>query len=618
MTDITRRDFLNGAALAIATGLTPMAQLNAQTSALPGRYPPALTGLRGQYDGAAAVGHELRDRKPFPLGGTAVDERYDLVVVGGGISGLAAAWFYRRADRNARILVIDNHDDFGGHAKRNEFHIDGRLIIGYGGSESMQSPKAMYSDVAKGLIKELGVDIARFDTAFERRLYPSLGLSRGVFFPRETFGRDALVTGDPTATVADDLGKSLLNARPLREFIAQFPLSAASKAQLVGLYEQTKDPLAGKTRRQKTEILEQTSYRDYLIEICKCSKEVADCFQGRTRDFFALGIDAVPASDARDAGYPGFAGLALPAVVSPERAEPYIYHFPDGNASLARLLVRALIPATAPGTTMDDVVLAPFDYRKLDVDGAPVRIRLDSTCVSVRNAGDGVELAYMREGKLHRVAAEHAVLACFHSVIPYIMPELPRAQREALAQNVKAPLVYTNVLVRNWQPWVKLGVHDIVAPTSFHSRVKLDYPVSLGGYRHARDPSEPMCLHLVHVPGEPGHDARTQFRLGRGKLLTMEFADFERRIRDELDRMLGPGGFSSERDITAITVNRWSHGYGYVENSLFDGKDYKTAVLERARQKAGRVAIANSDAGGDAYAHLAIDQAARAVRELVG
>jgi spermidine dehydrogenase len=617
MTDITRRDFLNGAALAIGAGLTPMAQLNAQTSALPEHYPPALTGMRGQYDGAAAVGHDLRDRKSFPLGSTPIDERYDLVVVGGGISGLAAAWFYRRADRNARILVIDNHDDFGGHAKRNEFHIDGRLIIGYGGSESMQSPKAMYSDVAKGLIKELGVDITRFETAFERTLYPSLGLSRGVFFPREAFGRDALVTGDPTATVADDLGKSLLNARPLREFIAQFPLSAASKAQLVGLYEQTKDPLAGKTRRQKSEILEQTSYRDYLIEICKCSKEVADCFQGRTRDFFALGCDAVAASDARDAGYPGFAGLALPAVVSPERAEPYIYHFPDGNASLARLLVRALIPAAAPGTTMDDVVLAPFDYRKLDVDGAPTRIRLDSTCVNVRNAGDGVELAYMRNGKLHRVAAEHAVLACFHSVIPYIMPELPWAQREALAQNVKAPLVYTNVLVRNWQPWVKLGVHDIVAPMSFHSRVKLDYPVSLGGYRHARDPSGPICLHLVHVPGEPGRDARTQFRLGRTKLLTMEFADFERRIRGELDRMLGPGGFSSERDIAAITVNRWSHGYGYVENSLFDGKDYK-GVLERARQKSGRVAIANSDAGGDAYAHLAIDQAARAVRELVG
>src|SRR5262245_29189719 len=135
MTDATRRDFLNGVALTIAAGLTPMAQLNAQSAAPPGRYPPALTGMRGHHDGSFEVGHDLRDRKPFPLAGAPIDERYDLVVVGGGISGLAAAWFYRRADRNARILILDNHDDFGGHAKRNEFQIDGRLVLGYGGSE---------------------------------------------------------------------------------------------------------------------------------------------------------------------------------------------------------------------------------------------------------------------------------------------------------------------------------------------------------------------------------------------------------------------------------------------------------------------------------------------------
>jgi spermidine dehydrogenase len=233
--------------------------------------------------------------------------------------------------------------------------------------------------------------------------------------------------------------------------------------------------------------------------------------------------------------------------------------------------------------------------------------------------GDEVHLAYVRAGATHRVAAKHAVLACFHMVVPHIMPELPAEQRAALALNVKTPIVYTNVLVRDWRPWVRLGVHDISAPMSFHSRVKLDFPVSLGGYRHSRDPAEPICLHLVHVAGEAnrGLDARTQFRIGRGKLLAMTFADFEDRIRDELDRMLGPGGFASARDIAAITVNRWPHGYGYVANSLYDADDYER-VLERARQRCGRVAIANSDAGGDAYAHLAIDQAARAVRELAG
>jgi spermidine dehydrogenase len=267
---------------------------------------------------------------------------------------------------------------------------------------------------------------------------------------------------------------------------------------------------------------------------------------------------------------------------------------------------------------MEDVVLAPFDYARLDVAGAPVRVRLQSTCVNVRNVADGVELAYLRDGKIARVKAGQAVLACFNMMIPYLMPELSPEQRAALSRNVKAPLVYNKVLVRDWHPWVRLGVHEISAPMSFHSRIKLDYPVSLGGYRNPRDPSEPMCLHLVHVPQElnQGGDARERFRLGRYKLLAMEFADYEAKIRDQLDRMLGSGGFSAERDIAAITVNRWSHGYSYGASTLFDDADYET-IVERARQPVGRIAIANSDATWDAYAHAAIDQAARAVRELV-
>jgi spermidine dehydrogenase len=576
--------------------------------------------MRGHHPGSFEVGHDLRDGKSFPVDRLPVEERYDLVVVGGGISGLAAAWFYRRAfGRRARILILDNHDDFGGHAKRNEFRIGGRLILGYGGSESMQSPATLYSSLAKYLIKQLGVDIERFKTAFERDLYPSLGLSRGVFFGREAFGRDVLATGDPQPMLADDIPPDRRNGKPIADFIAQFPVSDQSKAQLLALYAGKDDPLPGKSEDEKLALLKKTSYRDYLIKVCGCSEEVANCFQGRTLDFYALGCDAIPASDAREAGYPGFGGLGLADTANPELNEPYIHHFPDGNASLARLLVRSLIPGVARGRTMDDVVLARFDYAKLDVRGAPVRIRLESTCVSVRNVRRGVELAYMRAGRLHRVAAKHAVLACFNSVIPHIMPELQAAQRQALAQNVKAPLVYTKVLVRNWHPWVKLGVHEISAPMSFHSRVKLDYPVSMGGYRHPRDPSEPMCLHLVHVPGAPnqGLDARTQFRLGRAKLLAMEFAEFEARIRDELDRMLGPGGFSAARDIAAITVNRWAHGYSYDPNSLFDDEEDES-LKTAARQPVGRVTIANSDADWEAYAHSAIDQAARAVRELPG
>ena len=612
---VTRRDFLNGIALTIAAGLTPAAQLAAQTS----HYPPALTGMRGHHPGSFEVAHGFREGRMPAIEGVPTREHYDLVVVGGGISGLSAAWFYRQqVGRSARILILDNHDDFGGHAKRNEFTLDGRLLIGYGGSESLQSPKSEFSRTATGLIKRLGIDVDRFDTAFNRRFYPSLGLSRAVFFPRETFGRDALVTGDPMAMVADDLASDLLNAKPLREFVSEFPLSEEGKAQLVGLFEQTRDPLAGKSTDTKVKTLKSVSYRDYLIKICGVREEVANCFQGRTLDFFALGCDAVSAWSAKETGYPGFAGLKLPEQKNAELTEPYIYHFPDGNASLARLLVRALVPGVAPGNTMDDVVLARFDYGQLDHADNRVRIRLNATCFNVRNRGSGVDVAYVRDGQVERVSAEHAVLACFSMVIPYLMPELPEAQRLALAQNVKAPLVYTNVLVRDWKAWVRLKVHEISAPASFHCRIKLDYPVDLGGYRHPRDPDGPILIHMVHVPGEPnqGLDARDQFRIGRQKLLDMTFDQIEARIRDDLDRMLGGGGFASSRDIAAITVNRWSHGYSYDHNSLFDDDKSFAGTSAVARRTAGRVAIANSDAAWSAYAHSAIDAASRAVREL--
>ncbi len=436
-----------------------------------------------------------------------------------------------------------------------------------------------------------------------------------MFFDRETFGRDALVVGDPLLSRDADAPPLLPN------FIASMPIADTSKRQLRSLYDPARDWLAGKSVEEKAKILKVTSYRDYLVKICGCSDEVANCFQGRPLGFFGLGCDAVAAFDLRSFSYPGFAGLKLPADDHPEWNEAYIYHFPDGNASLARLLVRALIPNAAPGHTMDDIVLAGFDYDALDRadNNNNIRIRLQSTVIDVRQRDNGVSIGYVNAGAPHRVTAKRAVLACFHMMIPYLMPELPQAQREALALNVKTPLVYTNVVVRNWQPWLALKVSDIVAPMGFFSHVALDFPVDLGGYQHPRDPAEPIVLHLVHVPGAPnsGLDARAQFHIGQAKLLAMTIAEFETRIRDSLDRMLGPGGFDSARDIQAITVNRWPHGYGYVANSLFDPDNYDDRVLELARQPFGRVAIANSDAGGDAYAHLAINEAARAVRELL-
>ena len=618
--DITRRDFLNGVAITIAAGMTPLQLLQAAPD---GRYyPPALTGLRGSHVGSFEVAHQMGwEKKVFDTEKLPITEDYDLVVVGGGLSGLSAAWFYREKHPKAKILILENHDDFGGHAKRNEFQAGGRMIIGYGGSEAFQSPNHLYSKEVNGLLKKLGVNIKRFETAFDRQFYPGLGLSRGVFFDKENFGEDKLVTGDPTPMVADDIAPDQLNARSLQDFINDFPLPAADRQALIELHTEPKDYLPGKSAEEKADYLAVTSYRDFLLKNVGLSEGAVKYFQSRTNDFMALSIDAVASSDAYSVGFPGFAGMNL-APISEEAAaemeEPYIYHFPDGNASVARLLVRSLIPGVAPGHTMEDIVLAPFDYAKLDQPKASVRVRLNSTAVSVRNVGDGVHVGYSRGGQLAQVRGKRCILACYNMMIPYLLKDLPAPQAHALSQNVKYPLVYTKVVIRNWQSFQKLGVHEIYAATQPYSRIKLDYPVSMGGYDHPRDPTQPIGLHMVYVPTSPnsGMNARDQARAGRGKLYGQTFEQLEAQLRDQLQRMLGPGGFNHERDILAITVNRWSHGYASFSNSLFDDADESEAWMTLAKKPLGHVSIANSDAAWSAYAHAAIDEAFRAVGEV--
>lgn len=617
---ITRRDFLNGVAIGIAAGLTPLQILQAAPD---GRYyPPSLTGLRGSPPGAFEVAHQMGwEKKTFDTDALPIAELYDLIVVGGGISGLSAAWFYRQRHPQARILVIENHDDFGGHAKRNEFSADGRTIIGYGGSEAFQSPNHLYSKEVNGLLKALGVEIKRFESAFDRNFYPDLKLSRGVFFDKETFGEDKLVTGDPTPMVADDIAPERLNARSIRDFINDFPLPASDRKALIALHETPRDYLAGKSLKDKTEYLERTSYRDFLLKDVGLPPTAVAYFQGRTNDFMALSIDAVAAADAYNVGFPGFAAMQLEPISEEARAEmeePYIYHFPDGNASLARLLVRDLIPQVAPGKGMEDIVLAQFDYSQLDQAAHSVRIRLNSTAVSVRNVEGGVNVGYSRGGQLAQVRGKHCVMACYNMMIPYLLRDLPAEQASALSQNVKFPLVYTKVVVRNWQAFQKLGVHEIYAATQPYSRIKLDYPVSMGGYEHPRDPSRAIGLHMVYVPTTPnaGMNARDQARTGRAKLYGQSFDQLEAQLRDQLQRMLGPGGFDHQKDILAITVNRWSHGYACFTNTLFDDPEQTEKWQETARKPLGNVTIANSDAAWSAYAHAAIDEAWRAVGEL--
>ena len=635
--DITRRDFVNGVGVAVGGALIAPGWLYAQEGMpnLPGAadyYPPSLTGMRGSHAGSFEVAHAMRDGKTWSdAAGTG--EHYDLVVVGGGLSGLSAAYFFlTSAGRGARVLVLDNHDDFGGHAKRNEMTYKGRTLMLNGGTSYLESVR-QYSTVARTLLAAVGIDL---DSAIPnsdegRTFYRSLGLGNATFFAKEVFGEDRLVKGGGRQ---EDFEWA--------DWLAQTPLSPDVRRDIARLYDDDANPdyMPGLSDAEKKDRLARISYRDFLLDIARVHPDVIPFFDDGPKGSFCVGIDGHPALYAWAQAYPGFQGMNLEPLpkVGPlshigggqHGRESEWNHgddlfFPDGNATLARLLVRAMIPDALPGTTLDDSIMSRLAYDRLDRAGSEARIRLNSTVVSARHLGDPevareVEITYVRDGKAEKVTADHCVMACYNGVIPHLVPEMSEGQKTALMYGVKMPLVYTSVLIRNWTAFTNLGISSASAPGMYHTGVRLGRSVQFGNYQPSRSPDDPMILRMSRMPCAPGHPKKEQHRLGRADLLAATFETFERNIRDQLGRTLEGGGFDPARDIEAITVNRWPHGYAYSYNTLDDpiewalfASDDRPCVI--GRRRFGRISIANSDAAASTHTDSAIDEAHRAARE---
>lgn len=630
---ITRRDFLNGVSVAVAAPLVKPARQGEVASPQPstaGEYPPALTGMRGSNQASLETAHAMRDGKTWQTGED-TDEVYDLVVVGGGVSGLAAAYFFRQKTvPNAKILILDNHDDFGGHSRRNEFTVNGRLLVAKGGASYIDRPWTFTAE-GRDLLREIGINYDEPTYKRHTDAFRSLGLQQAVYFDRETFGSDRLVAG---------LSSSLFGAgtAPTPEMLAKTPLSPEVQRDLIRLWTDKRDYLAGLSKAEKINKLRTTSYRDYLLEITKVHPDVLR-YHHPLGQPPALTIETTSAWWCFNWGHPGFDGLGLEKAPDapdnldahrPNPNEPTTFHFPDGNAGIARLLVRSLIPKALSARSMADAETVRVKYSQLDDATSPVRVRLNSTVVRVRHdkpdpsKANEVEVTYVRGGKPYQVRGKSCVLACFNSVIPYLCPDLPATQKAALSQSVRSVMMITNVAVRNWKAFIRLGVSNISSIGSLYPgywTVGLNGPISMGRYEAPRSPDEPIVLVLyggIDFQYKPGMTAREMLRATRAVLYQTSFETFERRIRTHLARMLGDGGFDPAQDIAGITINRWGHGMTLGQNLLFDpdwSEDEYPWVI--GRKRFGRISIANSDAEGVCLAQAAIDQAHRAVDDLM-
>ena len=618
---ISRRDFLDGVALAAGgMALSPFI-----SSANPGQafsqtvYPPSLTGMRGNHPGSYEVAHALARYGQRPTDFAPVDTLYDLVVVGAGISGLTAAYLYKkRAGPDAKILILDNHDDFGGHAKRNEFSADGRTLLGVGGSLNLE--QGAMGEAALALLEEIGVDFAGLRQAIApENMISDPKSEHGLYLNADDFGADRSINGPWNLTWAG-FGDFAAAVRSLE-------LPAADEAGLIALIGAQTDFLRGVPDEEREQFLHETPYATFLSERVGMSESGIKIAEPWIKALFGVSANSVSIYEALKAGAPGATSVtpAAPDTAEAEEVDPDLYRypiFPDGNASVARLLVSHLIPSAVSGDAAESIVTRVVDYGRLDREGASVRLRLNSTAVNVTNRDDGlVDVAYVVDGKNRVVRCRSSILAGYAGMVPSLCPELPVEQRQNLAYGVKVPFICTNVLLRSGAAVRKQAVSGYQCPGSFYSLVASAPPLSLGGYEAPTAEDDPLVVWMISAPAPKatgGESARDLCRLGRHSLLSMSFEEIETATLSQLTGMFGSSGFDAKTDVEAITVNRWAHGYAYEYMDLHDPKwPPGEAPHELARAPIGRISIANSDTEAHAYVQSAIDAAIRAVNEIL-
>ena len=618
---ITRRDFLNSTLLAsgglLLSSASPAQLVAKQDNQSSDSVGDDWTGYGGVGDYANSngnttsvfeAGHRIRDGEfeSLPANFVETGEVYDCAVVGGGISGLAAALiFHRQAGEGKTCLVLDNHPVFGGEAKRNEFLVDGRRLMGHQGSALFQ---------------------VNYPRSFIERFYQSIGLRT----PRLEYQKWGSSDPEIPLTTTPYLGsapyglyfgakfgqpKGVWVSDPWARKLEGAPISATAREELLRV--QSADPSAAQVPKYRGDAisrrLDSITLEDHLMEKHRISRETVRTFLTPDEgSAFGLGPDAL-------SGYTAYAFDAFGPTLDDENQM-----FPDGNSGIARLIVKTLIPESIGGEhSLEDVCRNNLNFSALDRTGAPARIRLDSTAVWVKHDGDPaksqfVTILYTRGNKLYRVRARSVVMAGGSWTTKHIVRDLPDDRKNAYSQFYRSPCMLANVAVRNWRFLYRMGISGAQWYEGFGTYLQIRKLALCGADSPTIGPDSPVIITLKVVYSHPGHSTEEQGHLGRAEMIATPFREYERQIREQFTAMFARTGFDAARDIAGIILNRWGHAYASPAPGFYFGKDGKPAPGDVLRAAPfGRIAFANVDLSGMPDHKSSIIEADRAVGQLL-
>jgi spermidine dehydrogenase len=596
---ITRRDFLQGVALAVASPA-----LRQQDD------PPLRQGLQGQNPPSMRLAHRVRDGEFRELPSEVIDtlESYDLVVVGAGIAGLGAAFLHdQESHGKPSILILDNHDDFGGHARRNVMEYGGQKLVAPGGTFALEDVEDSPQESLE-IFRRIGLDPAKLleyrDPDFRKRF----GLSPAVVF-------DSRVFGGTRSTWSTRFHES-----PYEDFFAKAPLSNSGRRDLIELYTTRKNYLSGTSDLEGE--LHAMSWESFVRERMGLGDDAVRFVNLYSTDLIGLGCDAASALDGYAVG-PGFFGMGGEGFYEDGGILRYGYQplnrFPDGNHTIARQFLKGILPDALSGpSTMEGVFNSAVRYERLDEAGSRVRLRLSAMVVRIVQEGQSVFVTYLEpSGRLKRVRASHVIMSGWGSVAKHVVPDLPEDQRRALEDYRYSSALYINVLLKHWRPIASIGAFEMYWPDGYCTWMHVSDPLAVGEYRPEYHPDRPTILSMYKYIYHPGLEPAEQMRLGRYEMEQKPFEEYEREIRRELNHVLGPHGFDAARDIAGITVNRWGHGYNYFKEpgprAKLEDPPYRTG-----RRQHGRISFCGADAAGTPWTQAALVQSWRAVHEQLG